>query len=151
MAIFLCCFKSDIILDRAIKISKCVCVSVCLSLSHMRTLSLSPTPPQTHRKPLETQHTQGPSLFTSFSPQIEAALLPRQQPPCEIWKSGGETAQSNCLGKERKLCLSTKTSTERPENFYFCLDHPGQITLLWGLLTWAQRPSLPLTFHTGVT
>lgn len=56
----------------------------------------------------------------------------------------------NSLGKGKGVCLTAKVSMERPENFCFCLDHPGQITLLEVCLPEVRGPALPLTFQRGV-
>lgn len=62
------------------------------------------------------------------------------------YESGGETAQSKQLGKGKEGMLVSKVSVERTENFCFCLDHPGQITLLQVFLPElrGQAPTLNL-------
>lgn len=56
----------------------------------------------------------------------------------------------NSLGKGKGVCLAAKVSMERPENLCFCLDHPGQITLLEVCLPELRGQALPLTFQRGV-
>lgn len=123
-----------------------MCLNVCLfvPLTHF-SLAIS-----TQENSWKHQY-KGPSPFTSSSPLTEAAMLPRQQLYVNMkewrWNSSIKTAWE----RERGYAWQQKSPwKERPENFCFCLDHPGQITLLEVCLPELRGPALPLTFQRGV-
>lgn len=123
-------------------ISKCVSVCVCLSLSHTSfSLSIS------HRK---TSIQRAFTLYFFLSTDRGSSHAAKAATLREYERVEVKQLNQNSLGKGKGVCLTAKVSTERPENFCFCLDHPGQITLLEVCLPELRGQALPLTFQRGV-
>lgn len=77
-------------------------------------------------------------------------LLPRCQgsnPHMNMKEWGRNSSIKTAWGRKGKSSLSAKVSLERPENFSFCPDYPGQITLLKICFPELRSQVLPLNVH----